>query len=55
VTGKNVIKYRGKLLREDSPIAFEEKWKHVEETTPGLLVLLRGYNTKLTYLQQEGF
>jgi hypothetical protein len=49
VTGTNVVKYRGRLLREDSLLAFEEKWRHIEATIPRLLALLSKYNTKLTF------
>ena len=49
MTGKNIIKYRGRLLREDRPLAFEEKCKHIGSTTPRLLALLHKYNTKLTF------
>ena len=52
--GTNRVKYRGRLVQEDSAFAFEEKKRHLEETSPQLLALLRANNTKLTFFVTGG-
>lgn len=47
--GTNLIRYRGILAREDSTFAFEEKKKHIQETTSKLLSILHAGNIKLTF------
>lgn len=49
MAGKNLVKYAGKLVAEDSRLVFEERCRHLEETTPELLALLSRYNVRLTF------